>query len=121
MGSIGQPGETNKLTCISLVHQIEGGLAKGYSELEVCEAVIRSISPGMALRSFLECTPNLPLSQIREIIRSHYREKSATELYKSLSTLTQGPNEDAQSFVFRALELRQRVIFTRKEADSKIS
>ena len=120
-GSIGQPRETNKLNFISLVHQIEGGLAKGYSEAEVCEAVIRSISPGMALRSFLECTPDQPLSKIRKIIRSHYREKSATELYKSLSTLTQGPNEDAQSFLFRALELRQRVIFTCKEADSKIS
>ena len=87
-GSIGQPGETNKLNFISLVHQIEGGLAKGYSETEVCEALIRSISPGMALRSFLESTPNLPLSNIRKIIRSHYLEKSATELYKSLSTLT---------------------------------
>ena len=57
---------------------------------------------------------------MRKILRSHYREKSSTELYKALSTLTQAPNEDAQAFLFRALELRQRVIFTCKEADSKI-
>ena len=119
-GTIGQPGETNKLNFISLVHQIEGALAKGYSEVEVNEAIIRSISPGLPLRSFLECTPDLPLSKLRKILRSHYREKSSTELYKALSTLTQAPNEDAQAFLFRALELRQRVIFTCKEADSKI-
>ncbi len=119
-GTIGQPGETNKLNFISLVHQIEGALAKGYSEVEVSEAIIRSISPGLPLRSFLECTPDLPLSKLRKILRSHYREKSSTELYKALSTLTQAPNEDAQAFLFRALELRQRVIFTCKEAESKI-
>ena len=88
--------------------------------MEVNEAIIRSISPGLPLRSFLECTPDLPLSKLRKILRSHYREKSSTELYKALSTLTQAPNEDAQAFLFRALELRQRVIFTCKEADSKI-
>ena len=119
-GTIGQPGETNKLNFISLVHQIEGALAKGSSEVEVNEAIIRSISPGLPLRSFLECTPDLPLPKLRKILRSHYREKSSTELYKALSTLAQAPNEDAQAFLFRALELRQRVIFTCKEADSKI-
>eukprot|EP00794_Sanderia_malayensis_P006741 gene6741-7501_t len=119
-GTIGQPGETNKLNFISLIHQIEGALSKGYSEIKVREAVIQSISPGMTLRSFLECTPDLPLPKLRKILRSHYREKSSTELYKNLSTLTQVPNEDAQAFLFRALELRQRVMFTSKEADSKI-
>ena len=119
-GTIGAPGETNKLNFISLVHQIEGTLAQGCSEVERNEAIIRSISPGLPLRSFLECTPDLPLSKLRKILRSHYREKSSTELYKALSTLTQAPNEDAQAFLFRALELRQRAIFTCKEADSKI-
>ena len=119
-GTIGVPGETNKLNFISLVHQIEGALAQGYSEVEINEAIIRSISPGLPLRSFLECTPDLPLSKLRKILCSHYREKSSTELYKALSTLTQAPNEDAQAFLFRALELRQRAIFTCTEADSKI-
>ena len=119
-GTIGVPGEANKLNFISLVHQIEGALAQGYREVEINEAIIRSISPGLPLRSFLECTPDLPLSKLRKILRSHYREKSSTELYKALSTLTQAPNEDAQAFLFRALELRQRAIFTCKEADSKI-
>ena len=119
-GTIGVPGETNKLNFISLVHQIEGALAQGYREVEINEAIIRSISPGLPLRSFLECTPDLPLSKLRKILRSHYREKSSTELYKALSSLTQAPNEDAQAFLFRALELRQRAIFTCKEADSKI-
>ena len=118
--TIGNAGETNKLSFISLIHQIEGALSKGYTEAEVREAVTKAISPGMTLRSFLECNPDLPLSKLRKILRSHYREISSTELYKSLSTLAQASNEDSQSFLFRALELRQRVIFTSKEADSKI-
>ncbi len=119
-GTIGQPGETNKLNFISLVHQIEGAISKGYSDVEVREAVIKAISSGMTLRNFLEGTPGLSLPKLRKILRSHYKEKSATELYKALSTLAQAPNEDAQTFLFRALELRQRVIFTSKEVDSKI-
>ena len=47
LGTIGQPGETNKLNLISLVHQIEGALAIVYREVEVNEAIIRTISPGL--------------------------------------------------------------------------
>ena len=82
-GSIGQPGETNKLNFISLVHQIEGGLAKGYSEAEVCEAIIRSISLGMALRSFLECTPSCPSQKFGKL-SDHIIEKSRRQSYTSL-------------------------------------
>ena len=51
-GTIGNAGETNKLSFISLAHQIEAALAKGYTEGEVRDAVIKSISPGMSLRIF---------------------------------------------------------------------
>ena len=119
-GTIGNAGETNKLSFISLAHQIEAALAKGYTEGEVRDAVIKSISPGMSLRNFLECTPDISLSKLRKILRSHYQEKSSTELHKALSTITQHQSEGPQSFLLRALELRQRVIFTSKEADSHI-
>ena len=52
-GTIGQPYETNKLSFISLIHQINAAEAKGYQETEICEAVIKAISPGMTLQALL--------------------------------------------------------------------
>ncbi len=40
-GQIGEPGQTD------LAHQIENGLSRGFSELEVVDAVIRAIAPGI--------------------------------------------------------------------------
>ena len=51
-GSIGHPNETNKLTFISLIHQIDDAVVKGYHDSEICQAVIKAISPGMTLRGF---------------------------------------------------------------------
>ncbi|CAB3994835.1 Hypothetical predicted protein, partial [Paramuricea clavata] len=47
-------------------------------------------------------------------------EKSATELYQQLTTIVQSPEESPQSFLIRALDLRQKVLFASKEAGVKI-
>lgn len=64
-GQIGEPGQKEKLTFSSLAHQIENGLSRGYPECEICDAVIRAISPGLQLRSYLEGKPNLTLPTLR--------------------------------------------------------
>jgi len=53
-GQIGEPGQKDKLTFSSLAKQIESGLSKGYPESEIIDAVIRAITPGLQLRSYLE-------------------------------------------------------------------
>lgn len=58
-GQIGEPGQKDKLTFSSLARQIEHGLSKGFPELEIVDAVIKGISPGMQLRSYLEGKTNL--------------------------------------------------------------
>ena len=73
----------------------------------------------MTLRGFLECTPNLTLVTLKKILRSHFKEKSATDLYKSLTTLAQLPNEDPETFLFRGIELHQKVVFASKAIDPK--
>lgn len=40
-GQIGEPNQKDKLSFSSLEHQVENGLRKGYTELEIVEAVIR--------------------------------------------------------------------------------
>jgi len=53
-GQIGEPGQKDRLTFSSLTRQIENGFSKGYQESEIIDAVIRAITPGLQLRSYLE-------------------------------------------------------------------
>jgi len=120
-GTIGEPGQKDKLTYQSLISQIETGIQRNYSDKEIAVAVIRAVQPGMQLRSYLESVTDLTLQKLRKILRSHYHEKSATELYQHLTTATQQPSEDPQSFLMRALTIRQKIMFASKEADSGIT
>ncbi|KAJ8349859.1 hypothetical protein SKAU_G00249890 [Synaphobranchus kaupii] len=117
-GQIGDPGQKDRLTFSSLARQIEHGLSKRVPELEIVDAVIRAISPGMQIRSYLEGKANLTLPTLRRILRSHYQEKSATDLYKQLTSEVQGIKETPQSFLIRAFDLRQKILFASQEAES---
>ena len=120
-GQIGEPGQRDKLSFSSLIHQIQSGLDKKYPEKEIVSAVIRSIVPGAKLRSYLEGKADLTLPTLRRILRAHFREKDATELFNQLSRLAQEQKESAQAFLIRALELRQRVLFASQEAGSSFT
>lgn len=117
-GQIGEPGQKEKLTFSSLAHQIENGLSRGCPECEICDAVIHAISPGLQLRSYLEGKSNLTLPTLRRILRSHFQEKNATELYKQLTSECQGNKETPQSFVMHVLDLRQKILFASQEVES---
>lgn len=117
-GQIGEPGQKDRLPFSSLARQIEHGLVKGFPETEIVDAVIRAIVPGMQLRSYLEGKGDLTLPTLRRILRCHYQEKSATELYKRLSSEVQSIKETPQSFLIRALDLRQKILFASQESES---
>lgn len=119
-GIIGQPSQKDKLGYQALMSQIETGKDKGYSDKEIMTAVIRAVQPGMQLRSYLESVSGLTLPKLRKILRFHFHEKNATELYQALTNMTQQPNEDPQAFLMRALTIRQKIIYASKESDSAI-
>ena len=113
LGQLGDPK-----TCLSFTsfrRQVEDGQGKGYKDSEIIEGIIRAIQPQNKLRSYLEGRPSLDLHKVISIIRSYYKEHTATELYQQLSTLAQETRKTPQDFLFRALDLRQRVIFASKE------
>ena len=83
------PGQTDKLTFVSLTHQMDSGLKRKYKEQEIIDAVIRATSPHSSLRSYVETLSDVSLSKLRKILRVHYREKSASELYQQLATVFQ--------------------------------
>ncbi|CAH3039210.1 unnamed protein product, partial [Porites lobata] len=102
-GVVGDPGQKEKLGYQALISQIEAGLTKGYSDKEVVSAVVRAVQPGLQLRSYLETMVDLTLPRLRKILRFHFHERNATELYQLLTNIAQQPNEDPQSFLMRAL------------------
>jgi len=120
LGMVGELGKKDKLGYQALVSQIEAGLAKGYSDKEVVSTVVRAVQPGLQLRSYLENMTEFTLPRLRKIIRFHFHEKNSTELYHLLTNITQQPNEDAQSFLMRALTIRRKVISASKESGSGI-
>ena len=120
IGQVGEVGRKEKLSYISLICQIEAGLAKGYSENEVVHAVINAISPGLSIRRYLEGSGQLQLSHLCKIIHSHYKEGSATEIYQQLLVMTQDPKEDAINFLLRLMDTRQKILFACKEEENEL-
>jgi len=92
-GQICDVSQKDRLSFSSLVHQIENGLKNDYTEDEIKEAVIKAINPALSLRSYLEGKADLTLTKLRRIMRSHYQERTATELYHQLSSTVQQPKK----------------------------
>ena len=61
-GQIGEPGQTEKFTLVSIMHHIDSGLKRGYKESEIVDAVIRAISSYSSLRSYVETLCDLSLA-----------------------------------------------------------
>ena len=79
-GTVGMPGQKGTLAFSSPAHVIDNAERKEYSEAEICEEVVRAISPELSLRGLLEGKSDLSLAQLRKHLRSHYQEADATTL-----------------------------------------
>ncbi len=119
-GQINEQEKGDQLSFVSLSRQIESAIEKGYTAKEVVEAVLKAMKPGMKLRSYLETLHDLTLPRLRQILRSHYKEKSGTLLYQELATIFQAQKESPESFLLRALDLRQKILFASQEADANL-
>ena len=120
-GQIGEPEQKDKISFSSLARQIQTGLSQGYVESEIVDGVIRSVTPGMVLRSYLETYKELTLDRLKKILRSHYGAKNTSELYQVLASLCQKPKESPQAFLMNALDLRQQILFPCGEEDDDTS
>ena len=116
-GTIGL--QKDKLTFSSLAYQMNNGQKKMYTDVEICEEVIRAISPDLPLRYFLEGKNDLTLQKLRKILRAHFQEKDPTTLFNSLSNSFQQNNESALDFVIGLMNMRQKVLFVSEEMDTR--
>lgn len=115
IGQIGEVGQKEKLSYTSLINQIESGQRKGHGEVEIIEAVTRAVSPGLHLREMLEIKRELTLHTLKTILKGHYKVDSSSDLLHRLMNMTQDPKESAQNFLFRAIELKEKLM--RKSSD----
>ena len=120
-GQIGEVDQKDKLTFVGVSMQIREAHRRGHSDMEIVNAVIKAMSPSLPVRKYLEasiCEITLPI--LKKFLRSHFNEKTATELYQELTNLTQGQDEDALSFVWRALALRSKVNAASEEEEDSM-
>lgn len=116
-GQIGESGQKEKLSYPSLVRQMEVGLEKGHSEAEIVEAVVRAVTPGLPLRDMLEMKRGLKLQSLHTILKGHYKVDSTTALYHQLTNISQEPKESVQNFIFRAIELKDKLLWKAEDGD----
>ena len=109
-GTIGGPEKKESLNYSSLLYQINNGRKMGYSDQVICAAVLRSISPGNNLRTYLESKRDLSVEFLLEVMRSHFHEKDSSTIFAELGNSVQGLNENCLEFVVRMLVLRQKVL-----------
>ena len=119
-GAIGEAGQKDKLSYISLLKQIEKGKGKGFNDKDIVSVVLKAITPGLYLRNVLETTENLTLDRLMKFLQSHYVEKSTTDLYQALTSLAQSPQESTIQFTYRAMSLRQKLVLASKSPGAEI-
>jgi len=56
-----------------------------------------------------------------QILRVHYWEKAASEVYQQLATVCQQNNESLQQFLLCALDLHNKVNFASQESDCEFN
>ena len=110
VGSIGAPNQKDRVTYINLCSQIEDAKSKKYSEKEICQALRKAVSPGTELRTVLDAKVDITLETMLTFVRGYLHEKTATELYQELNSMSQKDDEDPQTFVLRAMGVRERIV-----------
>ena len=116
---IGEAHQKDKLTYVSLIHQINEAQEAGYDESEIINSVIRAMSPSLTLRNVLETTSNLSLQRLLQFLESHFEEKSATDLCGKLTSMIQLPEGSEYGYVMKCIEVRQKVLLASSNSDIK--
>ena len=115
-GKIGREKGKDHMNMISLHGQIAEGKRKGYNSEEIVAAVKRAVIPG-EMKTYLDSITDLSLEDTLTFISSALKEQSSSELFQCLSNIVQNEGEDAQSFLMRAMELRQKCVLISQKAD----
>ena len=85
--------QRDKLSFISLTYQIKTTKQADYEEREIVSTVIGSLIPSLTLRSVLEATPDVTIYQLLQYLEAHFGEQNITDLFNSLTSMVQYPED----------------------------
>lgn len=68
----------------------------------------------------LESKNNLTLVQLKTILKAHFKENNTTDMFHRLVNITQDTKESPQNFLFRAIELKERLMAAAYDASSDV-
>ena len=105
-GKIGEPGEEGKLDQSNLLFQINSAKDRGYSDTEICSAVVNSITPGNDLRGLFEGVEDLTLEFLLEIIDGYFKMQDAASILRKMEKTVQG-NENAFMYCMKLIRMKQ--------------
>ena len=113
-GSIGDPGEKDKMNYDGLLSQIIEKVGEGYAENRIVGAVINAITPGHVLKSRLEMRRNLEgaisLDVLKNMLRIHFQEQDSQNLMTQLKEAVQITNDTAAQFCNKLILIRDRAL-----------
>ena len=81
-------------------------------------AILEAVDPNTNVRIYLDTLPDLDLTQVRQIIRDHYQEKTTSDMYQELANIVQKPEEDPLDFLMQALGVCQKICYCSEEDES---
>eukprot|EP00064_Thunnus_orientalis_P003299 superscaffoldBa00000264_g3308 len=67
----------------------------------------------------LEIKSGLTLSVLKTILKGHYKEESTTDLYHGLTNITREPRESPQQFLFRAIDIKEKMLWKSSEGEAE--
>ena len=113
-GSIGDPGERDKMNYDGLLSQITEKVGEGYTENRIVGAVINAITPGHVLKSRLEMRRNLEgaisLEVLKNMLRIHFQEQDSQNLMTQLKEAVQLTTDTASQFCNKLILIRDRAL-----------
>ena len=116
----GQIGDhSSDISYNSVCRQMEEGLKENFGEVEIVRGVLRIIKPG-DFKDMLMNKDDMTVAELKGFLQSHLGEKSSTELFQELMCAKQNEHETPQQFLYRVIGLKQRILFTSRQAETEI-
>lgn len=116
----GQIGDhSSDISYNSVCRQMEEGLKENFSDQEIVRGVLRIIKPG-DFKDMLMNKEDVTIAELKGFLQSHLGEKSSTELFQELMCAKQDEHETPQQFLYRVIGLKQRILFTSRQAETEI-
>ena len=116
----GQVGDhASDISYSSLCKQIEEGLMSNHTESEIIQGIFRIIKPGQ-FKDMLINMDKMTLTELKSFIQSHLSERNSTELFQELMSTRQHDHETPQQFLYRAIGLKQKVLFASRHVNADI-